>query len=78
MAEPRSYSKREIDMCFEQVNSKLDALGGVLSEVHDQVTKTNGRVQVLERWRMFITGGLTVLGLLFVPVLITMVENWMK
>jgi hypothetical protein len=65
-------------MCFNEVSKKLDALGGTLTEIHDQVKLTNGRVQKLEQWRMFITGGLTILGLLFVPVLITLVNNWVK
>lgn len=41
-----------------------------------QATKTNGRVGKLEQWRMFIIGGLAVLSILFVPILLMIISEW--
>ena len=65
------YTKRELDMCFDEINRKLDT-------IHEQTVKTNGRIGSLEKWRSFITGGLAVLTMLVVPVLISIVLTWVK
>ena len=41
-----------------------------ISEIKSQVQQTNGRVDKLENWRWFITGGISILGLIVVPILI--------
>lgn len=55
---------------FKTINDKLD-------NITTKVENTNGRVQSLERWRMFIMGGLTILTLLFVPVVFLMIRQWL-
>lgn len=35
--------------------------------VQDQVTRTNGRVSSLERWKSFIQGALALAGIVVVP-----------
>ena len=49
-----------------------------LESIHDQVKTTNGRVQSLERWRSWITGGLAVLTIIMVPVVISVLLGWAK
>lgn len=44
------------------------AVGATLGGIHAQTVKTNGRVTALERDRNRIFGGLTVIGLIVVPL----------
>ncbi len=55
---------------FETINEKLDI-------ITVKVEDTNGRVQSLERWRMFIMGGLTILTVILVPVIFLMLRQWL-
>ena len=55
------FTNREIETFLEEVRTKLD-------EIKEQTTRTNGRLSALERWRSFITGGLAILAMLFIPV----------
>jgi hypothetical protein len=54
------YSNREIDTMFHEVNGKLD-------QILAQTTKTNGRVNSLEKWRYILTGGMIVIGAMGIP-----------
>lgn len=63
------YTNRELDMCFEQINEKLDA-------IHVLAKNTNGRVGRLENWQHAIKGGMFILVLLVVPVLIYVIKGW--
>ena len=49
-----------------------------VKEIAIQVKQTNGRVSSLEMWRNFITGGLTVLTILVVPVLLYFIYHSLK
>ena len=53
-----NYSKRELDDHFLIINEKLDTLV-------TQTTKTNGRVSILENWRSYIIGGMSVFVVVF-------------
>lgn len=37
--------------------------------IETQTTKTNGRVRAIEKWRAFITGAVSVITLILVPLL---------
>lgn len=65
------YSNRELDEKFNGLHDKLDM-------IHDQVKTTNGRVRALEKWRSFITGGLTVLSIIVVPILLFVITSLIK
>ena len=43
---------------------------GELKIIREQTILTNSRVKNLELWSAYITGGLTILGILVVPILI--------
>jgi hypothetical protein len=54
----------------------LKVIGDDVVEIKEQCTKTNGRVgkledraNTIENWKWFITGGLAILGLLFIPLM---------
>lgn len=56
----QDYSNREIDTMFHEVNAKLD-------QILAQTTKTNGRVNSLEKWRYILTGGMIAIGAMGIP-----------
>lgn len=43
-------------------------------EILAQVKKTNGRVGELERWQSFMKGGLSVLTIMFLPILLIVIK----
>lgn len=55
------YSEGLLDEMFKVIDEKLD-------KIIEQTTKTNGRVTILESWRGVITGGLTVITVVVIPV----------
>lgn len=56
------FKNREIKEMFVDVQNGLE-------RIEKQTTATNGRVGKLENWRWFITGGLTILAIVVVPLL---------
>lgn len=67
------YSNRELDRMFTEIK-------GLLHEIRDQTTKTNGRVTTLEMWKEGLAGKLigatAVLGVSF--ELLFRVLPWFK
>lgn len=56
------FSNREITEMFKDITNGL-------TRVEAQTTKTNGRVNDMEKWRAFMTGAMAVLTTLVVPIL---------
>jgi cytochrome c-type biogenesis protein CcmH/NrfG len=58
----KPYTNREI-------REKWHDIANSLSAILVQTTTTNGRVSRLENWKFFITGGMSVIILIVVPML---------
>lgn len=59
---PDPYLNRELD-------EKFTDIANALSRIEIQTTTTNGRVNKLENWKWFITGGISVITMIVVPLL---------
>jgi len=57
MGEEETYTMREMETLFCGIREKLE-------EIHVQVKATNGRVLSLEKWRSYMLGGMTAIGLM--------------
>ncbi len=77
-----NYTKKELDLKFEQVTLTLESKHAenkiVLHEILTQTKTTNGRVNALENWKWFITGGLTIISVLLIPILISLIKIFLK
>ncbi len=63
------YSKRELDQKFLFIEEKMDDLLDMSGRIENQTTKHNGRMTSMEAWRNFITGGMSVLVMIVLPLL---------
>lgn len=61
------YTNRELDEKFDGLHEKLDLILA-------QTTKTNGRVNRLEVWRGFVTGGLAIISIIVLPILFNLLR----
>lgn len=64
----KEYQNREIDEMFKDVKATLD-------RIETQTTKTNGRVNTLEKWQYYVKGGLGIVVLLMVPIAIYFINQ---
>lgn len=62
MADLRPYSNREID-------DKWGEIANALSRIEIQTRMTNGKVADLQKWRYILTGGMSVLTTILLPIL---------
>lgn len=69
MDEP--YSKREEDQWRLGIKTQLN-------RIETQTIKTNGRVNSLEGWKMYISGGLAVIVVLLIPILIFVATDYIS
>jgi uncharacterized membrane protein len=44
----------------------------------EQTTKTNGSVRVLQQWRSFMLGGMTIISMFLIPIIIYLAANIRK
>lgn len=73
MTDKEPYNKREIDTLHSNILERMgqhnEATIKELKEIKVQTTLHNGRMKSLERWQAYMTGGMTVLTLIVVPIL---------
>jgi hypothetical protein len=73
----QDHEDKDIE-AFKKLNDKMDEKFGdvrtILIEIKEQTTKTNGRVNKLERWQSFMMGGLAILTILVLPILFIIVS----
>lgn len=62
----------------ELLEEKFDRLHEKLDMIHDQTKTMNGRVTCLEKWRNTADGAIKVLCVLVIPVLIYVIQEWIK
>lgn len=68
---PPKYNESALDILFKGIVEKLDA-------ILDQTSVTNGRVSTLERWRSYVAGALAVIIILLVPIMLSIVTNYVR
>lgn len=75
----KPYNQRELDMKFEQIHLTMEEKHlenkETLREILAETKNTNGRVTALENWRWYMLGGLTILGIIIVPVVLTIINK---
>ena len=54
------YSKRELDILFNEIKDQLN-------RIEAQTTKTNGSVSGLKQWKAYITGGFAIFAIIVLP-----------
>lgn len=80
MNDEKPYSNREIRQKWEEVSATLKEMKesqaishaemkDTQKETLAQVKYTNGRVTELEKWKFFISGGMTVITVIVLPLL---------
>lgn len=57
-----NYSKPVLDIMFEDIKQQLD-------RIEKQTTKTNGSVTTLKQWKAYITGAVSVIVIIGLPIL---------
>jgi len=75
--------RRSTDVQFVKVTGQLDVMSETIDNIHTQVKRTNGTVAEnvkeingLKTWRDRMIGGIAVLCILVIPVLLSIVEEW--
>ena len=69
------------DTTKDVIIERLDNFIEVNKEQHDsileQVTKTNGSVAGIQKWRYMITGGIIISNIIIVPIIIAIIMKLM-
>ena len=83
--EHKAYTRREVDLVIITLNEKLNSWDIKLDNIHAEVVAINGRgvantadISNLKSWRDRMLGGLSVMTVLVVPVLIYIVQLWVR
>lgn len=58
------------------IEHKIDDLKKDIRELKEIGIRTNGRIGTLERWRSYMTGAISVLTLLVIPIVLKIVSEW--
>jgi tetrahydromethanopterin S-methyltransferase subunit G len=68
----------KIDSFKELVEVKLDNIEGKVDHTNGSVADAHKEIGKLKSWRSYITGGLTVITMLVVPILIFAVKGYIE
>jgi hypothetical protein len=90
MDETKQYSNRELYLLLDKNNEMNqlqhtaiiqsiqafhDKTEGTLKTILEQTTKTNGRVNKLEGWRMYMAGGIALFCLVGLPMIWMLIND---
>ena len=90
MDETKQYSNRELYLLLDKNNEMNqlqhtaiqqsiqafhDKTEGTLKTILEQTTKTNGRVNKLEGWKMYLSGGIALFCLIILPVIFFVIKD---
>lgn len=72
-------SKLHIELCGlkDIIDERFGAIGESLNRIETQTTKTNGRVRSLEVWKGVITGALSIITILILPIFFVIFKSWL-
>lgn len=74
MSDNDNYTKREHDLIFNDIKETL-------KRIEDQVTKTNGRITILELWKAGTVGQFTIISIVVGTIIttgITLILKYIK
>lgn len=63
MPDTQRYTQRELDHYFSELKEDVRI-------IKEQTLRTNGRVNKLENWRWLLTGGMTIITMLVIPLIV--------
>ena len=69
IAMSEEQSGKDMPYTNREVREKWHDIANSLTRIELQTTTTNGRVSKLEKWQSFISGGMTVIVIIVVPLL---------
>jgi hypothetical protein len=63
------------DALLESIKTFHDKTEGTLKTILEQTTKTNGRVNKLENWKMYLSGGIALFCVIVLPFIFFTVKD---
>jgi len=74
MSEVSSDTMREI---IKRIDENVVELKGEVIGLKGEAKKTNGRIKGIEIWKAKIVGAILVMNLVFIPIVIIVLENYL-
>ena len=70
-------SETTLDVIKERLDNFIEVNERSHQTIIEQVTKTNGSVAGIQKWRYIITGGIIVSNIIIVPIVIAIIMKLM-